>query len=76
MLVIVAKPFYRGWNVGDTVELFGEELKQRLEEGNVMPTQRDQFEDGIICQNCGRKCASEFGLKAHMRSHKKEAEKI
>ena len=27
--------------------------------------------DGLTCPECGKSCASQFGLKAHQRSHKK-----
>lgn len=90
-LVVVISDFRKKhWNIGDHVELFGEELERCIENGDVeleemiddstylgtvgneVPTKTTFASSGYFCKECGRECASSFGLKSHVRSHKKD----
>lgn len=68
--VIVATNYRsRFWNIGDTVELFGDELRVQLEAGNVELADGEP-QPAIVCELCGKEAKSEFGLMAHMKTHK------
>ena len=42
------------------------EVPVQAEQPNISVTEVGE----VICPACGKKCKSDFGLKAHMRSHK------